>query len=249
MKSVLKSHWLLKGVSFIWPAWWKLCLGLWVLSMVPTPLFPDHFLFFSYLSTLLLSLGVLGYALERYGQRAYVMFATAFGFGVLVEWLGEITGFPFGSYVYTAPGPHLLGVPLMVPLGWWAFSMIALAIPSRHKAWLSPLALVTWDLGLDPLMVQQGFWEFVPPGIYFGIPLSNFLGWYGAGWLLMYLLLRLEPALRRDTSLMLRSVFAIQAFFIGIGLGVFYQLFVAGLIASTLMLLCLLIGSQLRAKS
>ena len=239
MKSVLKPKVGLEiamtRASYIKLSWWKVCLGLWILSMIPTPLFPDHFLAFSYLSTILLSIAILGYALEKYGLKAYLLFIVSFGFGVAVEWLGKTTGFPFGSYSYTALGPTILGVPLIVPLGWWAFSIIALSVPSYQKYWLAPLALVAWDVGLDPLMVKQGFWVFAPEGIYFGVPLSNFLGWYGAGFILMQLLVWLEPRMARGHSPILRFTFGVQAFFIGVGLTVFYAMPVAGFIAMSVM--------------
>ena len=204
-------------------SWWRAVLVVWALSMVPTPLFPQLFAPFAYVSTGLLALGVFGYAYARYGRRAWVLFAAAFGFGLLVEWLGYTTGVPFGAYDYTAPGPRLLGVPLLVPLGWFAFTMIALALaPPGSKRWLAPLALVAWDTGLDPLMVSQGFWRF-EQGVYYGIPLSNFLGWGVSGVVLVALLGWLEPRLLTDTSPDLRAVFWAQAFLMSVGL-VFFGL-------------------------
>ena len=223
-------------------SWWKLALGVWALSMIPTPLFPAAFVLLSYVSTSLLVLGTLGYALERYGFKALALFATAFGFGVAVEWLGKTTGIPFGTYDYTAPGPAVFGVPLLVPLGWWAFTLIALSVtPPRFKLWLAPLALVAWDVGLDPLMVREGFWQFGNPGFYYGVPLSNFIGWYVSGVVLVWLLLRLEPRLRFERSAELRTVFVVQAFLIGVGLS-FYGLFWAGLLTFAAMLLFVLPG-------
>lgn len=199
-------------------SWWRGVLVLWAVSMVPTPLFPEHFALFAYLSTGLLALGVLGYAYERYGAKAWLLFAVSFGFGLVVEWLGYTTGVPFGSYRYTAPGLLVLGVPLLVPLGWFAFSIIALSLaPPGRKFLLAPLALVAWDVGLDPLMVLQGFWAF-DGGAYYGVPLSNFVGWGLSGLLLVWLLLRLEPRLTRDTSPDMRTVFWIQAFLFSVGL-------------------------------
>lgn len=198
--------------------WWRAVLGLWALSMIPTPLFPAQFALFSYVSTGLLTLGVFGYAHSRYGKTAWLLFAVAFAFGLGVEWLGHTTGVPFGSYSYTAPGPRLLGVPLLVPLGWFAFTLIALALaPPGRKAWLAPLALVAWDIGLDPLMVSQGFWAF-ERGVYYGVPLSNFVGWAVSGAVLVALLLRLEPRLARDTSRDMRTVFWVQTFLFSVGL-------------------------------
>lgn len=198
-------------------SWWRVVLVLWALSMVPTPLFPQLFTAFAYLSTGLLALGVFGYAGSRYGRRAWLLFAASFGFGLLVEWLGFTTGVPFGAYSYTAPGPQLLGVPLLVPLGWFAFSLIALSLAPVGKRWLAPLALVAWDVGLDPLMVSQGFWAF-ERGAYYGIPLSNFVGWGVSGAVLVTLLVWLEPRLAHDTSADMRVVFWAQAFLMGLGL-------------------------------
>lgn len=212
-----------------WQNWWKAALVLWAFSMVPTPLFPDIFPLLAYLSTSLLVLGTLGYAVSRYGQKAWLLFAVAVGFGVFIEWLGETTSIPFGTYSYTAPGPSVFGVPVIVPLGWWAFSLIALAIsPQKNKVWLAPLALVAWDIGLDPLMVSKGFWVF-EQGVYYGIPLSNFIGWYISGVALIYILLKLEPALKMENTFELRLAFVAQAFLLSVGL-LFFGMPVASLL-------------------
>ncbi len=209
--------------------WWRGALALWALSMVPTPLVPGAFAPLAYVSTALLALGIFGYALERYGVRTWLLFAAAFSFGVLVEWLGHTTGFPFGSYDYTAPGPSLLGVPLLVPLGWFAFTLIALAVSGTRKLWVAPLALVAWDLGLDPLMVDKGFWTFQAQSVYYDIPLTNFLGWYAAGVVLVWVLLKLEPRLKGEASTDLRLIFALQAFLMATGL-LFFGLTLAALV-------------------
>jgi putative membrane protein len=211
--------------------------------MIPTPLFPDSFLILSYLSTLLLSIAIFGYAKEKYGSKAYGLFGFTFIFGVAVEHLGETTGFPFGQYRYTVSGPSILGVPLIVPLGWWAFTMIALSVPSKYKYWLAPLALVAWDAGLDPLMVKQGFWVF-SQGVYYGVPISNFFGWFIAGCVLVRLLIWLEPRLLQDSSPVLRFTFGVQAFLMGVGLTVFYAMPLAGVITFLSMGLCLLMTRE-----
>jgi len=120
----------------------------------------------------------------------------------LAELLGSSTGFLFGKYHYTdLLQPQLAGVPLLIPLAWlmmlppaWAMA----GIITHHKdtksqsklkilgvfvpSWLiftliSSLAFTAWDLFLDPQMIGWGFWVWEKPGLYFGIPLSNYLGW------------------------------------------------------------------------
>jgi lycopene beta-cyclase len=240
MKAVFDSHTVQHTLQRLQLSWWKFVLVLWGLSMVPTPLFPEAFTVLSYFSTSLLVVGTLGYGVERYGSKAYLLFAVAFSFGVVVEWLGKTTGIPFGVYRYTAPGPNIFGVPLLVPLGWWAFTLIALSLPNRNKLFLAPLALVAWDLGLDPLMVAKGFWTFSADGLYYGVPLSNFVGWYVSGFVLVWILVKLEPRLQSDTPKPLHLVFAIQTFLMGAGLMVFFGMPIAGLVTFVAMGLCLL---------
>lgn len=198
--------------------WWRLALVLWGLSMIPTPLIPDAFNWLSLASTGLLALGVFGYAWDNYRENAFTLFAVAFGFGVVIEFIGYQTGFPFGDYSYTTGVPNLLGVPLIVPLGWFAFTLIALNIsPVKGRLWLAPWALVAWDVGLDPLMVNRGIWTF-SSGWYYGVPLSNFIGWYVAGVLLVWGLMRLEPRLATARSLSLQLTFVAQVFLLTVGL-------------------------------
>lgn len=108
-------------------------------------------------------------------------------FTYLAELLGSQTGFPFGKYHYTGLlQPQLAGVPLLIPLAWlmmlppaWAIAVIILGknINRVKFSLLSALILTAWDLFLDPQMVGWGFWVWETPGPYFGIPISNYLGW------------------------------------------------------------------------
>jgi uncharacterized membrane protein len=219
---------------------------LWALLMIPAPLYPAQFALFAYASTGVLTIGVLLLSLRRFGGgRTLLLFAVAFSFGVAIEVIGERTGFPFGAYSYRDSGPALFGVPLLVPLGWYALTLIAIAVAPRTPMgtrYFAPLALVVWDVGLDPLMVLKGFWAF-EVGPYFGVPWSNFLGWGAAGWLLVALLTRLEPRLLLDPLPDLRPLYLVQAFLIGVGLA-FFGLPLAGAIAGGLMLAVVLIGER-----
>ncbi len=206
---------------------WQGLAGIWFLSMMPTPLMPQYFVPLAYVSSFLFAMALLALCIELYGWRSWYLFAVALVFGFAIEWVGKTTGVPFGHYDYSPKALSLFGVPLLVPLGWWSFCICALlASPVRGRLWLAPLVLVAWDVGLDPLMVSQGFWEF-ERGLYYGIPISNFIGWYLAGWMLMKLLGWLEPRLFTDTSNAIRVLFAIQIFLMIVGLLVFSLPFAA----------------------
>ena len=143
------------------------------------------------------------HALVHRGARwtgAYVVVTC--GLGLLAEAVGTATGVPFGEYDYAGSlGPKLLGVPVVIPLAWAMFAYPCLLVGQRlarsalGAAAVGGLALASWDLFLDPQMVQAGHWRFTAvtaslPGAP-GVPLSNYLGWLLVAWLMLGLLQRL----------------------------------------------------------
>jgi len=131
-------------------------------------------------------------------------------FGWTVEAVGTHTGWPFGSYTYSdALGVRLNLVPIIIPLAWAMMSYPALAVARRltHGVWTTPLlaalAFASWDLFLDPQMVDEGYWTWITTSPYLigipGIPVQNYLGWLLAAAVLMLILDRL-PRSRPGTD-------------------------------------------------
>jgi len=127
------------------------------------------------------------WGLGRAGAAAAV---TAVATGV-VERVGTRTGLPFGQYGYTdALKPQVAHVPVIVPLAWFG-----MGLPSREAASaalgpgstpitriaLGSAAMTAWDLFLDPQMTGEGYWAWARKGLYRGIPMSNYLGWFVTG--------------------------------------------------------------------
>jgi len=110
------------------------------------------------------------------------LFLSAMLIGFIFERIGLSTGIPFGHYYYNFP-PYILGVPIFVIFGWGIFSFLSylpiMQFPRYLKAIFFPLMMVIIDLSVDPIMVSAHFWiwEYSPIN-WFGIPLTNFLGWY-----------------------------------------------------------------------
>ncbi len=125
-----------------------------------------------------------------------VLLAATAGGGFAVEVLGVATGLPFGAYVYAdSLGPMAAGVPLIIPLAWTMMAYPAYVVTRRLTAsrWVGiPLAgwaLTSWDLYLDPQMVDAGHWSWDSAGpAILGIPLSNFAGWFLVATLMMAVL-------------------------------------------------------------
>lgn len=116
------------------------------------------------------------------------------------ELLGTQVGIPFGAYEYT----HWLGakigghVPYFIPLSWFAMSIVSLDLARRvtssrrARVFVATVFMVLWDVSLDPAMNGAGardgsgapvggvdmFWFYPEGGFYYGMPLSNWIGWF-----------------------------------------------------------------------
>ncbi|WP_063630177.1 carotenoid biosynthesis protein [Pseudofrankia saprophytica] len=138
------------------------------------------------------------------------------GLGFAAEVVGVRTGWPFGRYSYTGGlGPEIVGVPLLILLGWAMMTYPALLFARwlTHRQGDTPgtrghdaltaiaggVLLAGWDLFLDPRMVAEGFWGWAPGGgpALNGIPLTNAVGWLCVGTVLVALVDRLPDPTRR----------------------------------------------------
>jgi len=96
------------------------------------------------------------------------------------EFIGVTTGVPFGQYVYTsALGPQLGPVPLFIPLIWCALGYFCMEASDYYI--MASALMVSLDLSFDPVFSNAlGLWTWLGPTQYFGVPLSNFFGWFVA---------------------------------------------------------------------
>lgn len=153
------------------------------------------------------SFAMLLHAYYSFGwQYAYRYFTITFAFGFLVSEIGMRTGWPFGTYVYDPSfGHQILGIPIVVPVAWLLVAHPVLLIARRvTQHWVfiyGGVALMAWDLFLDPTMVaaKRWSWTFSDAHVPFEpeIPLSNAAGWLFAGMGLMALLHLALPRERR----------------------------------------------------
>lgn len=146
----------------------------------------------------------VGHAWLTGGPRtAVALLLVAAGGGLLVEAVGLRTGWPFGPYRYSGGlGPSVLDVPLVVPLAWammaWPAYRVGARLTARFRVarlarvGVAGWALASWDLFLDPQMVDAGHWRWVRPELALpgvpDVPLSNYLGWVAVSLLLIALL-------------------------------------------------------------
>lgn len=149
----------------------------------------------SFVSTLLIALPSF-VALWRYlgpkGATLSLLSLSAFGYAI--ETTGVTTGFPYGPFYYgDALGPKVAGlVPYLLPLSWVPLVLGAVAatapiaptvpedVPLRSRVlWVlyAAVLLTLVDGVLDPGATSLGFWVWPEGGAYYGVPVSNYLGW------------------------------------------------------------------------
>jgi uncharacterized membrane protein len=126
------------------------------------------------------------------------------GWGWTVAFVAEYwstrVGIPFGLYHYTAATVgrelYLSNVPAFDPLSFvfLAYASLCLARWATGKgagaavALLAGVVMMLLDVVIDPLAVRGDRWflgrifYYPAGGLYFGVPLSNFVGWMLVGW-------------------------------------------------------------------
>ena len=128
-----------------------------------------------------------------YGVRGIATFMViCLVVGNFFENLGVRTGFPFGHYYFTqVMGPRILAVPIflglayigMAYLSWMLARLILGETPSLRAVVTLPLLasaiMLSWDLSMEAVwstIVRAWVWR--DGGSYFGVPITNFLGWF-----------------------------------------------------------------------
>jgi putative membrane protein len=147
----------------------------------------------------------------------------------ILENTSILTGFPFGHYHYTdSLGPKLFLVPILIGPAYFANGYLAWVVGNvligelRRTSsafttfavpFIASFLMVMWDLTFDPrASTIQHMWIWEQGGGYFGVPLTNYLGWFFTVYVflqLFALFVRLRPA--GDEAAPLRKSHYVQA--------------------------------------
>ena len=130
-------------------------------------------------------------------RRDWLSLLGAAALGLASEIHGVKYGMIFSPYEYTKVlQPHLFDVPLVMFSAWLVLLAYTkqMLMPLRLPLWLEAVCAAAWmtaiDLVIDPLAANQlGYWRWAQAGNYYGIPLHNFVGWFGVS-LVIFLIAR-----------------------------------------------------------
>lgn len=120
---------------------------------------------------------------DAWGSRERLAFLLpAVPYGVLLE---QIVILRYERYVYSVDAFLLTvgDVPVVIGLGWavilyggWrvarSFGVRGLAVPA-----VAALFALHVDLTMDMVAIRVPYWQWTPAGVWFGVPVGNFLGW------------------------------------------------------------------------
>ena len=166
---------------------------LWLATLISLPVLywtstQDFLLTGIEVGVLVQAASVLVILAHRWGTwRALAVGFTIALLALVFEALGTGIRFPFGGYFYTPRlQPQIFNVPVLIPIAWlmmlppaWAVAYLLVGKSSRLLwAVVSAAAFTAWDFFVDPQMVAWDYWHWNLPGGYFGIPWSNFVGWF-----------------------------------------------------------------------
>lgn len=147
---------------------------------------------------------IVGSLLVFGGRRALIYFLYAGVVAFILEVCSTRFGFPFGLYVYHVENSvdkelWLYGIPWMstlsfIFLSFFCYRLSVFLLPYRPYAWplTTALAMLLVDVAIDPVTLRGSRWflgdlyHYPEPGFYFGVPLSNFLGWGFVGFLIAF---------------------------------------------------------------
>jgi uncharacterized membrane protein len=162
-------------------------------------------------------------------------------YGVALEYLSMIV---FDAYTYPQFLVMVGPVPLMIGMDWALIIYTAMITSDKLsrggklvRSFIDAFLVLNIDFGIDAIAIRLGFWTWNPPGVYYGVPLSNFFAWYVVGWGFSWWLRLFRSKIRRhwqysDEGLFCKRILEIITPFIVVVLSIFVlfiSLFIFGL--------------------
>lgn len=117
-------------------------------------------------------------------------------------WIAGVPFFDSLSYVFLTYCSYATALFVVSPIKTWRWDLVTLETRSIRRSFavlfLGSLFQVFLDIIIDPVALQGGRWflgqiyGYREAGVHFGVPLSNYLGWWLVSFILVFALQRID---------------------------------------------------------
>lgn len=125
-------------------------------------------------------------------------------------WVAGVPFFDSLSYVFLTYCSYATALFVVSPIKTWRWNLVALETRSIRGSFavlfLGSLFQVFLDIIIDPVALQGNRWflgqiyGYREVGVHFGVPLSNYLGWWLVSFILVFVLQRIDAMVGRDAK-------------------------------------------------
>ena len=157
---------------------------------------------------------IVGYLLAWLSEFSSIHNGIPYGYYYYVEatkgkelWLAGIPVMDSMSFVFLAWASHSLALVARSPMLRSRGALYLLETKkirnSTEVRLLGAFLFMHLDLIIDPVALRGNRWflgqlyGYPQPGLYFGVPISNFIGWFVVGYLLIWVLQRMDTFLEK----------------------------------------------------
>ena len=132
---------------------------------------------------------------------------------VIISFFAEIIGSKTGCFfggkyqynIHNVPGYVYYGIPFLIPIAWFGIiytgmnfcyfiTGIQFPLDTFINNYLyiifSSFLVMLLDVILDPIAVDEKRWGWDKPGMYYGVPILNFIGWFLVPIIILFLFLQ-----------------------------------------------------------
>jgi putative membrane protein len=125
-------------------------------------------------------------------------------------WIAGVPFFDSLSYVFLAYCSYATALFIISPIRAWRWNLVALETRSIRRSFaalfLGALLQVFLDIIIDPVALQGNRWflgqiyGYREVGVHYGVPLSNYLGWWMVGFLMILALQLIDRFVGRNVE-------------------------------------------------
>ena len=152
---------------------------------------------------------VAGYLLAFFSEFSSINTGIPYGWYYYIDvtrnrelWIAGVPFFDSLSYVFLTYCSYATALLVISPIKTWRWDLVTLETRSIRRSFavlfLGSLFQVFLDIIIDPVALQGSRWflgqiyGYRETGVHFGVPLSNYLGWWLVSFVLVFTLQRIE---------------------------------------------------------